>query len=222
MRIATVALHHEALTHWAAYRRTRADAPELLTLDFHTDVLNGSRRGVPAPDPEVWRDPEAVAAAVKTLRHDEQIDWALRGGIVRRATVIALASGGAPEHPALTVRRPPGLPELPEMLNAGEEFRAAAGSVLSDDFLRPVLPDGEPEAGFILDLDCDCVLCARALAPEKHALLDGLIRRAGLVTLAREDDWVRLLKLPGETLTGAEIARRLERYCRDVVSAPCR
>ena len=220
MRCVTVALHHQVLPYWAAYRRSLAAPPELLTLDFHTDVLDSRLRGVPGPPPEVWRSPDAVAAAVELLHHDEHIDWALRGGLFRRATVAALApAAGPPGHPALVVRRFPGLPSVERMLNRPEEFRAAAEQTLSDGVLAAVLPGGLPEAGFVLDIDCDCVLCRRALTPVRHAVLDGLLRRAGLVTLSLEEDWVRVLKLPGETLTGAEIARSLEERCRNVAGA---
>ena len=219
MRIATVALHHEALTHWAAYRRTCADAPELLTLDFHTDVLSCLRRGVPAPPHGVWRDEAAVAAAVKQLRHDEQIDWALRGVLISRAVAAALSPASVPpEHPALTVRRFPGMPDPERILNDPEGFRDLAERVLTDEMLSSVLPAGGMASGFVLDIDCDLILCRRALEPAAHAVLDDLFRRAGLVSISREVDWVRLLKLPDETLDGGTVAAILERYGEHVVA----
>ena len=219
-RFVTVALHHEVLPVWAEYRRSRSAAPDVLTLDFHTDVLSCLRRGVPAPDGAVWRDPAAVEAAVRVLRHDEHLDWALRGGLIRRAVVVAFAPCAAPpEHPGLTVRRFPGVPGLTELINSPEVFRECAARALTDRVLTAVLPEGLPEPGFILDIDCDVVPCRRALEPGAHGVFDALIRRAGLVTLSREDDWVRVLRPPGEELTGAEIARILETYGTYVASA---
>ena len=75
--------------------------------------------------------------------------------------------------------------------------------------------------GFIFDIDCDFVLCRKALHPEQHTVFDKLLCRAGLITLSCENDWVKILQLPGENLSGREIAGILEEYCH-ALAAPDR
>lgn len=195
-------LHHEVLTAWEKFSRSGAGIPEVLSLDFHTDVLNCARRGIGFP-------PDAEAA-VKLLHHDEHFDWALRAGIISRAVIVALSPcATAPEHPALEVRRSEVLPEMEVMLNDPERFRPVADMVLDDRFLAPLLADGFPRGNFILDIDCDYFLTGKALVPEQHELIGQLAERAGLITFSCENDWVKILKLPGENFSGKSAAERL-------------
>ena len=222
MKCAAVALHHEVLNVWAQYRRERSCAPEVLSLDFHTDVLCALRRGIPEVSPEVWQDSAAVARAVELLHHDEHFDWALRGGIIAAARIIALSPCAvAPEHPDLSVIHPPGLPDMEVMLNDPEHFRPLAQTVLSDGFLSRCLDSWRPEPGFILDIDCDFFMVKQALFPEKSAVFDDLLANAGLVTLSCEEDWVKILRLPGEYFTGAEAAEILEQRLNEITAAHC-
>ncbi len=214
MKVFTAALHHEVLTAWAEYRRQLARAPEVVTLDFHTDVLCSARRGVALPPPGAWQDAGAVALAVSQLRHDEHFDWALHCGMISKAVIVSVSPCAVkPEHPALQVVHDPALPDMMTMLNAPEKFMPFASAVLSDGFLKKQLPAGVPAPGFILDIDCDYILCRKALHPAEHSFFDKLICNAGLITLSREDDWVKILQLPGEKLTGGETAAFLEEYC---------
>lgn len=202
MKTAVFDLHHEVLYAWEECRKVLASPPEVLSLDFHTDVLNSARRGVELP--------ENGKEAVKILHHDEHFDWALRAGIISRAVIVALSPCAvAPEHPGLTVRRSDLLPDMEKMLNSPEDFRPVAEKVLDDRFLQPLLNDGFPAGKFILDIDCDYLLCEKALFPEEHALIDALAQQAELITLSRENDWVKILKLPGEKITGTALAEQL-------------
>ena len=223
MKVFTAAQHHEVLPAWAEYRRQLDQAPEVLALDFHTDVLCAARRGVALPPPDAWQNETAVALAVSQLHHDEHFDWALRSGMIAKALIISLSPCAVPpEHPALEVRRDGNLPDMMTMLNEPEKFYPFAAAVLSDGFLQSQLLDREmPEKGFIFDIDCDFVLCRKALQPEQHTVFDDLLRRAGLITLSCENDWVKLLQLPGENLSGREIAEILEGYCH-ALAAPDR
>lgn len=203
------ALHHHALSAWARCRRNLPVAPVLLSLDFHTDVLCCARRGVPLPETGDFADDALVAEAVRTLRHDEHIDWAVRSGTIARAVVVSMMPG-SPEHPAIEVRRAPSLPPTEVMLNSPETFRSTAEMLLDDDFLSPLLADGFPgETPCILDIDCDYLLCDAALRPKKSSLIRRLARRAEAITLSLEEEWVKILKLPGETLTGRRAAEKL-------------
>ena len=212
MKVVTVALHHEVLTAWAEYRLTLDHSPQVWSLDFHTDVLCARRRGIALP--------ETAAQAVNELHHDEHFDWALRAGVISRGVIGALAPCSVlPEHPGLTVLRHPGLPELDRMLNADSDFSALAATVLEDDFLCAVFGETLPPAGYILDIDCDYFMCEAALHPQKDRFWHALIARAGLITLSCENEWVKLLRLRGETLTGTAAAAELEKQINAVVAA---
>jgi hypothetical protein len=220
MRIVTVGLHHQVLTAWAEYRRTLVSAPAVLSFDFHTDVMRCFRGREPDPADSAWRSADAVADAVAKLRHDEHFDWALRGGVIGSAVIAALSPCAvAPEHEKLQVIRHPDLPEVDAMLNDPEAFRPLASSVLSDGFLEPLLADIMPEAGFILDVDCDYFMCPEALDPLHHEVFDTLVKRAGLVTVSLENDWVRLLRLPGGDFSGSLAAEILEERINALLAA---
>ena len=197
-----VDLHHEVLPFWEKCRDRLGRLPQVLSLDFHTDVLNAQRRGI-----ECGGD---VCEAVKLLHHDEHFDWALRSGVICRAVILALSPCAVlPEHPALEVRRSELLPDMDVMLNRPEKFRSAAEMVLDDRCLSPLLRDGCPQEPYILDIDCDYIMCGKALEPEYGGVFAGLAANAELVTLSRENDWVRILKLPGEKISGSYIAERV-------------
>ena len=201
-KIAVFDLHHEVLAAWERFSRESGAIPEVLTLDFHTDVLNCAGRGIGSP--------ADAAAAVEVLHHDEHFDWALRKKIISKAVILSLSPCSvAPEHPELEVRRREMLPEMDVMLNDPENFRPLADMVLDDRFLAPLLADGFPHGSFILDIDCDFFLTEKSLEPEHHEVIDSLAQRAGLITFSRENDWVKILKLPGEKITGEIIAARL-------------
>ena len=206
--------HHEAVTAWEKISGSCGQIPQVLSLDFHTDVLDCRRRGICLP--------ENAAEAVKILRHDEHFDWALRGGAAAEVRIISLSPCAVePEHEKMQVIRHPGLPDMETMLNAPEQFRPLAAAVLSDGFLAPLVGDKLPEPGFILDVDCDYFLCREALFPEHRRIFDTLVKRAGLVTISRENDWVRLLKLPGENIDGTTLAQTLEKVVYAVLETDC-
>ena len=210
------AMHHEVLLPWAELR-CRSDVPlRVLTLDFHTDTMPCFRHAEAPPESGVYVDRAKVAEAVKKLRHDEHFDWALHAGVIARGDILACSPPPqAPEHPDLAVYVPPEFPEIEVMLNQPERFRKMAAQVLESSFLQRVLGAALPEPGerFILDIDCDYFMCSQALTPADGELFARLMRQAEVVTFSCENDWVKLLKLPGENITGESIASTLiERF----------
>ena len=200
--IITVNQHHEVLPAWERCAVTCGRSPQVLTLDFHTDVLDCRKRGIELP--------ETAATAVKLLHHDEHFDWALRKNIISRAVIIALSPCPVPpDHPMLEVRRNVSLPDMDTMLNDAENFRPLAETVLDDSFLAPLLTGDFPAGPYILDIDCDCVMCRKALSPRNSGIIRRLAQNAQLITLSAENDWVRILKLPGEEISGDFIAAEL-------------
>ena len=207
-KIHIVDQHHQVLNSWAELRRKLPEPPAVWSLDYHTDTLPAFRGEKPAPEFGDFRHPEKVSDAVAALRHDEHFDWALRSGIVSGIHLgICGAETDIIAHPAISVRRPAGLPAPEIILNTPEDARAMLENFLSDETLIQMFPRlPRPGEKYILDIDCDCILCRRTLCPASAAIWTELLKNASLITLSRENDWVRILKLPGETITGDEIA----------------
>lgn len=105
--------HHYVLARWALIRRRLDRAPNLITIDHHTDVheaflghahLETYERGgdawalakglVKRID---WQDDQSLLWAIEHLRHDEHVDAATLSGILNYAFCIQLSdSGGNP------------------------------------------------------------------------------------------------------------------------------
>ena len=204
--------HHEVIRYWAELRRTLPEAPAVWSLDYHTDTMPCFRGNRPPPQKDDGLCPQKVEEAIAVLRHDEHFDWALRAGIVREINLgICGAETDIIAHEAISVRRPAGFPEPELILNTPEVSRPDLENFLSDNSLLQLFPRlPSPGENYILDIDCDCILCLQALYPENSGILDDLLKNARLITLSEENDWVRLLKLPGETITGTGIARIIE------------
>ena len=211
-KIVPVSLHHQVLIPWADLASQLPEPPRVLSLDFHTDTLSAADRGLPMPEPGCFRRPEAVRSALKTLHHDEHFDWALRTGMISRAVILSISPQTGPlPHPGLCVLPFSGTPPVQTILNDPESARGFA-----DDLLSRGLPDSEKELAFtqgpapwILDIDCDVFLTEKALEYPEDGLFAGWVRRAALITFSKESDWVKLLRLPGENMTGERIASEL-------------
>jgi hypothetical protein len=205
-------LHHQVLEAWCALRRTLKHPVPVWSFDYHTDTMPAFRHALPPPEPGDWRSPEKLAHALKHLRHDEHFDWALRAGAVSEIHLLSFyAPPEAPAHPAIKVHPAPGFPEQNEALNAPEMFRPFAAGFLSSEFIRRAFGGELPAPGdeYILDIDCDAILCEKTLDLPELELFGTLAANAALVTISRENDWVKLLKLPGENLSGRETAEKL-------------
>lgn len=204
----TVMLHHHVLEMWAELRRSLPEPPRVISLDFHTDTLSANRRNI-AISPGAWQNPGDLQQALLQLHHDEHFDWALRTGLISRADIIAISpQNGEYGHPAMEVH--PLSPELtPDtVLQTPEAIRHLADTALE---LLPEIPVTEP---YILDVDCDFFLTAQACRIRPGSRFAEWVRHAALITLSREDDWVKLLRLPGESITGEIIAAKLAAQCR--------
>ena len=165
--IVIVENHHQVLPAWAQTRRNSSAPLPVWTLDYHTDTMPCFRGNFPPPQDGDWQNPDLVADAVANLRHDEHFDWALRAGILSEAHIgICGENTDIIAHPAISVRRPAELPEPETILNAPEDARSALENFLSDTSLRQMFPRlPRPGEKYILDIDCDCILCRKALFP---------------------------------------------------------
>ena len=105
--------HHQALAPWSLIRRRLNQAPNLITIDHHTDVHEaflghahletyeeGGDAWALAKDLVKridWQDDQSLLWAIERLRHDEHINAATLSGILNYAFCIQLSdSGGNP------------------------------------------------------------------------------------------------------------------------------
>ncbi|MBQ9501894.1 MAG: UPF0489 family protein [Lentisphaeria bacterium] len=216
--------HHEVLAFWAAWKREHGDTElNVLCLDHHTDVVRAFRDDSVPVGEGAWRNPEAVRDAISRLRHDEHFDWAVRSGLVEEVFISSHTRATVPACDALHVLCDPRWPDENEFLRNQERYRALADSVLESDYLVRQFGGIDRYGPFILDIDCDYFLTRRALFPRDSACLDALLRRAELVTVSLESDWVRLLRFRNEDISGpvvaAALAERVKSLCRAETSA---
>jgi len=105
--------HHHALAPWALIRRNVDLAPNLITIDHHTDTheafLGHAHLKLMYSGGDAWelarslvrridfRDDQSLAWAIEHLRHDEHIDAATISGVLKCAFCIQLSDrGGTP------------------------------------------------------------------------------------------------------------------------------
>jgi len=189
--VEVVKLHHEVLLPWCRYRRSHAPC-QVLTLDHHTDVLDS---GLTASEFDF--SDAAANRAIKALRHDQHLVFALKHGIIARSVVISHYCFTPYDCPDLEVVCDPAWPPMQTMLNDPAAFRPFADQVLESGFLAKMLAQTSFDWGqpFILDVDLDYLLTRRALSPHDDRVLNQLLAKAALITVSLESDWVRLLSL---------------------------
>ncbi len=196
--------HHHVLIPWSEYRRTVQTPPAVLSLDHHTDVLPAFRdpgRKVPVNG---WLNPEAVRKAVQELRHDEHFDWAVQSGLVSSVTVSSHVSATPPARQELIVRCHEGWEDENHVFADPEKYRPLADSVLESWYLRDIFGDVLPDH-FILDIDCDYFNTVKSFHPSDRSYFELMLEKASLVTFSREEDWLKILKYPGENFTAGNI-----------------
>ena len=231
MRIETVDLHHQVLTAWASYRSTLAEAPAVVTFDHHTDTLPAfGRAAADEAERRKWiaavdfREPAAVKAAISRLCHDEHLDLAVKAGIASRSIVVAHADHPGCADSRIQVTADASWPDLNLLLNDPDRFRPLADRVFEEEWLAARLAAAgfvpEEHPGFIFDLDLDYVLTEKALRPDRPGLLRRLLANAGLITLSREDDWLRLLRI--DPVTPDSLIRLLMQTVSGEITEPVR
>lgn len=99
--------HHKVLAPWALIRRTLDHAPNLITIDHHTDVYESFLRHAHLQtmdgSADTWelsrsfvkkvdfRSDQSLAWAIEHLSHDEHIDAATMSGVLNYAFCIQLS-----------------------------------------------------------------------------------------------------------------------------------
>ena len=203
--------HHQVLPFW---NRIAGDTPLdlILTLDHHTDVLPAFSRM--ETKPEIRR--ESVTEAVKLLRHDEHIDWALRAGITKRAVILSHENFTLPAHQEMRVICPEIWPESQEILNSSTDAVFAAEQVIESEYLHKALSGEDFSGRYILDIDLDNFLCAKSVMPTDRSYFLELAEKAAGISFSLERDWQKILRFRGENITSDEILQSLFELFRQI------
>ena len=209
--IAAVDLHHQVLIPWAQRRREHPEgpAPAVLCLDHHLDVVRAFRDAGRSVGMGCWKDPAAVRQAVGELRHDEHFDWAVRSGLVEKVVIASHTRFTPPANEHLIVRCDSLWPDENDFFQNMEQYRFLADSVLESAYLERQFGSLDEYGSFILDIDCDYFLTARALQVQDDGYFCEMVRKACQITLSLESDWVRILRLPGEILDAETVKTQL-------------
>ena len=179
-------LHHHVLRSW---KKLQNELPSVISFDHHTDILPAFMRFCQNAEypPDAAKN---IEEDIKLLRHDEHFDYALKYNIISSAVIIS-HSPAVTEHSAkLHVCYNGGFTD-DEPLNS-EKYKNYFDKALEDDFLAE-FNSFLPEKNYILDIDCDYFKTALSLKPSSCRIFKKLVRNASMITVSREDDWIKLL-----------------------------
>ncbi len=189
--------HHHVLIPWAE----QPTPPHILTLDHHTDVLASNKTF------------SSVEEAVKNLRHDEHIDYALRANIIKSSIIFSTVNYAQNYHPDIQIVNFHNYPEYPTPENR-EELAAYYGEAIESHHLRQCLAQCDLQTPYILDIDFDYFKTKRSIHPQDAAVFLELVANAQCLTVSRETDWVRLLNQDWEKIDAdyleAELKKNLQ------------
>lgn len=184
--------HHKALAPWALIRRQMGRAPNLITIDHHTDVHESFLGHAHLETMESWEDACALARdltkridwqdhqsllwSIERLRHDEHIDAATMSGILNYAFCIQLSDSG-------------GNPSIEEQAYAAERLARWPRPPTLQSPCRPMTYDDPENHIFVISHDCaigctrmphneDCVVEHGNMIIESTHLDDQLARGA--------------------------------------------
>ncbi|MQT73322.1 UPF0489 family protein [Pseudomonas helleri] len=144
---------------------------------------------------------------------------------------VPMPKAGAPYTYSIPDERIIELPHQKVRARDQPPSRAYANMALESTFLRGRLDfidiitksssvPGLFEVPFILDIDLDYFNTRTAVQPADHLVFHELIRRAEIITIAREPKCVTDLQKRGEKLTSDWLETELKRHIREALSTP--
>jgi hypothetical protein len=233
--------HHKAFAAWVLERRKLAGAPNLITLDHHTDVSEAfhNHACVTAQETEGldplsieeellgqvnWRDDESVSGAIELLCHDEQIHAATMSDTLGVAYCIQLSEldGYACTdrmhvigHECAIGCEKPTYDDECKLHLANEIIESP---YLEDQLRRASevstsLGQGNVEdEPFILDIDLDVFHTLKSIEPKDPKTFHRLIAGAVAITIATEAECVEDEWLDEEAISVDELLCRLLRH----------
>lgn len=212
--------HHHVIREW--YRH-RGCGLHLLSFDYHTDFWEAFIRKARGPSANFTYSRERynlylgkhipcndVESAIKDLRYDEHIDFALKSGIIEKAFVFS--HDGYTRCDARVLSVPTRRNQLVQAeifsycevahplatpcpyTDATEAKMAEINT--SDEVLNEVIKTfweyGFNQDNYILDFDCDFIRDEAAMNHNRFQVLKNLIRGARAITIAREANCVEI------------------------------
>ena len=201
-------LHHHVLRSWAKLKDFR---PKVISFDHHTDILTAFLRYSEKNNNLLPANAgNNIEYDIELLRHDEHFDYAIKYNIISSAVIISHTPACTVPCENLHVLYDGNFSE-DEPLNS-EKYRRYFDMALEDSFLEKYLPF-MPEKNYILDIDCDYFKTEKALRPEKSEIFRNLVKNADMITVSREDDWVKILTFENPAgFTPDYIIERLQQY----------
>lgn len=222
--------HHHVLSHWAQYRRTLSKAPQLLTLDHHTDTSfpfrNFLNKNFPPEQHSEQRqqllakidfkNDLSVSQAVALLSHDEHVLTAIGSDIISSVFVVAHNAGDTDasvlkKHRVCcySVGRDPS--QLQTTIKECDEVLESAFLSSAISYFNKIAIQAEEtflKEEYILDIDLDYFNTKKSIGPKESDVFRQLIQGAGLITVATEKNHVALCsREPG--LTSEELLESL-------------
>lgn len=243
--------HHHVIREWFRYS---GRGMHLLSFDYHTDFLEAFIRksGTPSATYEGSSGRHNsylkkhipcndVEAAIKDLRNDEHIDFAIRSGMIEKAFVFSRNINTFRDARVLSipiVRKQIGQAKIfsycevahplatPYPYNDTTEAKMAK-LITSDEVLIEVIKTfgeyGFNHDNYILDFDCDFIRDEAAMNHNRLQVLKNLIRGARSITIAREANCVETCS--GRTLSYDVIedwiVNLIKECCGDDVEIEC-
>lgn len=207
--------HHHVIKEWFRYKN---QGVHLLSFDYHTDFQkalvrkfrnSGAAKHISYNEYlSTYISCYDIDAAIKDLRHDEHIDFALRCGIIEKAYVFSNEYKTFPKGWVIDVSEGCMCNKLSQIISYGEECHPLVQPLPYDETKKAwmaknnttdqVLTDvmevfqkyGFNHNNYILDIDCDFIRDKAAMSHSNLNVLEKLIKGAKAITIARESTCV--------------------------------
>ena len=233
--------HHHVIKEWFRYQRTGV---HLLSFDYHTDFHEAfiGKSGDPSACYKYSSTRhnsylakhipcQDVDEAIKDLKHDEHVDFAIRSGIIEKAFAFSRNGNSFRDKRVLSVpnhRTPIVQAQIfsyceihhplatPQPYDDSTEAKMAK-IITTDDVLNEVIKTfreyGFNHDNYILDFDCDFIRDKDAMTHGNFQTLKNLIIGAKAITIAREPSCVD--ECSGQTLSYDVIEDWLTKLIKD-------
>ena len=201
-----VAEHHHVLPIWYSFSQEKNIIPAVVTLDHHTDTLPSFSRVYAQKSDFVIPSNLKIDEITAILQHDEHIDYALKSNIIKSSIIIAHTNSNIIADDRITLLNDGFLSD--DMPLNSPELRQYFDKALEDDFLTQ-FEEFLPDKPYILDIDLDYFKSYKSLNPEKYSIFSKLVDEAEIITLSREEIWVKLLSFEDKNFNSDYIIKRL-------------
>ena len=203
-----VAEHHHVLPVWYNFSQKNNIIPAVVTLDHHTDTLpsfskiQGKNSNFSLPSNL------KIDEITSLLQHDEHIDYALKSNIIKSSIIIAHTNSNIIADDRITLLNDGFLTD--DMPLNSPELREYFDRALEDDFLAQ-FKEYLPQKPYILDIDLDYFKSYRSLEPQRFSIFKKLVNDAEIITLSREEIWVKLLSFEDNNFNSDYIITQLRK-----------